>query len=157
MAVFNLINHNSSFILKIEREIYLFRELNLWLSYISYFRKIPTKYLVEMANSSTVFHDFTWPPSRNSGRCLENDAGSQLEDADTATSSTMVEMISPYSNVDPFTTPKTRTRLTSKSSGHCLECYMDLIRWIEIKLHHVKGKKNVAVVRFSIVMGRSIL
>jgi hypothetical protein len=32
----------------------------------------------------------------------------------------MVEMISPYSNVDPFTT---RTRLTSKNSGHCLECH----------------------------------
>jgi hypothetical protein len=52
---------------------------------------------------------------------LENDVGSQLEDADTATSSTMVEMISPYSNVDPFT--KTRTQLTSKNSGHCLECH----------------------------------
>ena len=35
----------------------------------------------------------------------------------------MVEMISPYSNVDPFTTPKTRTRLTSNKSGHCLECH----------------------------------
>ena len=54
---------------------------------------------------------------------MENDAGSQLEDADTATSSTMVDMISPYSNVDPFTTHKTRTRRTSKNSGHCLECH----------------------------------
>jgi hypothetical protein len=52
---------------------------------------------------------------------LENDARSELENADTDTSSTMVEMISPYSNVDPFTTPKTRTRLTSKNLGHCLE------------------------------------
>ena len=75
------------------------------------------------ANSSTVFHDSTRPPSKTSGHCLENDAGSQLEDADTATSSTMVERISPYSNVDPFTTPKTRTRLTSKNLGHCLECH----------------------------------
>ena len=75
------------------------------------------------ANSSTVFHDSTRPPSKNSGHCLENDAGSQLEDADTATSSTMVDMISPYSNVDPFTTHKTRTRRTSKNSGHCLECH----------------------------------
>ena len=54
---------------------------------------------------------------------MENDVGSQLEDADTATSSTMVEMISPCSNVYPFTTPKTRTLLTSKNSGHCLECH----------------------------------
>ena len=61
------------------------------------------------------------PLQKKSGHCLENDAGSQWEDADTATSSTMVEMISPSSNVDPFTTPKTRTRLSSKSSGHCLE------------------------------------
>ena len=54
---------------------------------------------------------------------MENDARSELENADTDTSSTMVEMISPYSNVDPFTTPKTRTRLTSKNLGHCLECH----------------------------------
>jgi len=40
--------------------------------------------------------------------CLENDAGSQLEAADTATSSNMVEMIFPYPNVDPFPPPKTR-------------------------------------------------
>ena len=39
--------------------------------------------------------------------CLENDAGSQLEAADTATSSNMVEMIFPYPNVDPFPPPKT--------------------------------------------------
>ena len=31
--------------------------------------------------------------------------------------------LSPSSNVDPFTTPKTRTRPTSKNSGHCLECH----------------------------------
>ena len=42
------------------------------------------------ANSSTVFHDSTRLPSKNPGLCLETDAGSQLEDADTATSSTMV-------------------------------------------------------------------
>jgi hypothetical protein len=34
------------------------------------------------ANSSTVFHDSTRPPSKISGHCLENDAGSQL-DSDT--------------------------------------------------------------------------
>jgi hypothetical protein len=33
------------------------------------------------ANFSTVFHDSVRPPSKNSGHCLENDAGSQLEDA----------------------------------------------------------------------------
>ena len=32
------------------------------------------------ANFSTVFHDSVRPPSKNSGHCLENDAGSQLED-----------------------------------------------------------------------------
>ena len=42
------------------------------------------------ANFSTDFHDSTWPPSKNVGHCLENDTGSQLEDADTAMSSTMV-------------------------------------------------------------------
>jgi hypothetical protein len=36
---------------------------------------------------SPVFHDRTRPLSTNSGHCLENDAGSQLEDADKATSS----------------------------------------------------------------------
>ena len=41
------------------------------------------------ANSSTVFHDSTRPPSKNLGHCLENDTGSQLEDADTAMLSAM--------------------------------------------------------------------
>jgi hypothetical protein len=54
---------------------------------------------------------------------METDAGSQLEDADTATSSTLVEMISPSSNVDPSITSNTRTRSTSKNAGHCLECH----------------------------------
>ena len=36
------------------------------------------------AISSTLFHDSTQPLTTNSGHCLENDAGSQLEDADTA-------------------------------------------------------------------------
>jgi hypothetical protein len=76
-----------------------------------------------IAHFSTVFHESTQSPSTNSGHGLEIDAGSQLEDVGTATSSTMVEMISPSSNVDPFITPKTRTRLTSKDSGHCLESH----------------------------------
>ena len=42
------------------------------------------------ANFSIAFHDSTRPPSKNLGHCLENDTGSQLEDADTAMSSTMV-------------------------------------------------------------------
>ena len=75
------------------------------------------------ASSSIVFHDSTRLSPKHLGHCLENDAGSQLVDVDTATSSTMVEMISPYSNVDPFTAPKTRTRLISKNLGHCLECH----------------------------------
>ena len=37
---------------------------------------------------STLFHDSTRPLATNSGHCLKNDAGCQLEDADTATSST---------------------------------------------------------------------
>jgi hypothetical protein len=36
------------------------------------------------AISSTLFHDSTQPLTTNSGHCLENDAGSQLEDADKA-------------------------------------------------------------------------
>ena len=43
-----------------------------------------------IAHSSTGFHDRSRPLTTNSGHCLENGAGSQLEDADTATSSTMV-------------------------------------------------------------------
>jgi len=42
------------------------------------------------ANSSIAFHDNTRPPSKELGHCLENDTGSQLEDADKAVSSTMV-------------------------------------------------------------------
>jgi len=38
---------------------------------------------------STLFHDSTRPLATNSGHCLKNNAGCQLEDADTATSSTM--------------------------------------------------------------------
>ena len=47
-------------------------------------------HILTTANSSTAFHDSTRPPSKNLGHCLENDTGSQLEDADTAMSSTMV-------------------------------------------------------------------
>ena len=42
------------------------------------------------ANSSIAFHDNTRPPSKELGHCLENNTGSQLEDADKAMSSTMV-------------------------------------------------------------------
>ena len=41
------------------------------------------------ANSSIAFHDSTRPPSKKLSHCVENDTGSQLEDADTAMSSTM--------------------------------------------------------------------
>ena len=43
------------------------------------------------ANSSTAFHDSTRLPSKTSGHCFETnaDAEFQLEDVDTATSSTM--------------------------------------------------------------------
>ena len=63
------------------------------------------------ANSSTAFHDSTRPPSKNLGHCLENDTGSQLEDADTAISSTMVRnsniqnppvLIRPYRKVHTY-------------------------------------------------------
>ena len=43
-----------------------------------------------LSSTLLVFHDSTLPLTTNSGHCLENDGGSQLEDADTATSSTMV-------------------------------------------------------------------
>ena len=42
------------------------------------------------ANSSTAFHDSTRLPSKTSGHCFETNAESQLEDVDTAKSSTMV-------------------------------------------------------------------
>ena len=42
------------------------------------------------ANSSTAFHDSTRLPSKTSGHCFETNAEFQLEDVDTATSSTMV-------------------------------------------------------------------
>ena len=42
------------------------------------------------ANSSTAFHDSTRLPSKTSGHCFETNAESQLEDVDTATSSTIV-------------------------------------------------------------------
>ena len=42
------------------------------------------------ANSSTAFHDSTQLSSKTSGHCFETNAESQLEDVDTATSSTMV-------------------------------------------------------------------
>ena len=44
-----------------------------------------------IVNPVTVSHDRTRPLSKKLGHCLENDTGSQLEDADTATSSTMVK------------------------------------------------------------------
>ena len=43
-----------------------------------------------IVNPVTVSHDRTRPPSKKIGHCLENDTESQLEDADTAMSSTMV-------------------------------------------------------------------
>ena len=43
-----------------------------------------------IVNPSTVFHDRTRPLSTNSGHCLGNDAGSHLEDEDTAASSIIV-------------------------------------------------------------------
>jgi hypothetical protein len=42
------------------------------------------------AHSSTAFHDSTRLPSKTSGHCFETNAEFQLEDVDTATSSTMV-------------------------------------------------------------------
>ena len=42
------------------------------------------------ANSSTAFHDSTRLPSKTSGHCFETNAKFELEDVDTATSSTMV-------------------------------------------------------------------
>jgi hypothetical protein len=43
------------------------------------------------AKSSTAFHDSTRLPSKTSGHCFETNAEYQLENADTATSSTTVK------------------------------------------------------------------
>ena len=44
---------------------------------------------ITTANSSNAFHDSTRLPSKPSGHCFETNAEFQLEDVDTATSSTM--------------------------------------------------------------------
>ena len=74
-------------------------------------------HILTTANSSTAFHDSTRPPSKNWGHCLENDTGSQLDDADTAMSSSMVRnsdtqnppvLIWPYRKVHTYHERKNR-------------------------------------------------
>jgi hypothetical protein len=46
--------------------------------------------MATIVNPSTLFHDRARSLSTNSGHCLENDAGYNLEDEDTAASSNIV-------------------------------------------------------------------
>ena len=46
--------------------------------------------MATIVNPSTLFHDRARSLSTNSGHCLENDAGYNLEDEDTAAASTIV-------------------------------------------------------------------
>ena len=70
------------------------------------------------ANSSNAFHDSTRLLSKTSGHCFETNAEFQLEDVDTATSSTMVRDLNTRN--PPFQIRSYRKVQTFRESMTCL-------------------------------------
>ena len=101
------------------------------------------------ANSSTAFHDSTRLPSKTSGHCFETNAEFQLEDVDTATSSTMVRnlntrnppfQIRSYRKVQTFR--ESMNRLHQSINQYPVDLFNSFVARLRLANKHLFDKRS---------------
>ena len=101
------------------------------------------------AHSSTAFHDSTRLPSKTSGHCFETNAEFQLEDVDTATSSTMVRnlntrnppfQIRSYRKVQTFR--ESMNRLHQSINQYPVDLFNSFVARLRLANKHLFDKRS---------------